>query len=90
MARQRKPSGRLSRGPFTAAEFHAALKLGGWSRRAGGHHTMYVHTERPGKVQVDEKWTGVKTSHDPFKGVLAQSGYTKTELLRLLNGLPLN
>lgn len=89
--RRPKPSGRTPSGPFEASHFHAALKLGGWRKEKGGHHTHYTHPDRGGrKVSIDEKWTGVKTGHDTFKGVLAQSGYKKRELLQLLDGRPLD
>jgi predicted RNA binding protein YcfA (HicA-like mRNA interferase family) len=87
--RKKKPSGRLHRGPFTASNFEAALRLDGWqeeSHQTGGGHTNWSHPTRPGKVQVDGKWTSVKPGHDPFKGIMVQTGYTKHELLNLLNG----
>jgi hypothetical protein len=91
MARRKKPSGRPHRGPFTAADFKAAVKLDGWTQEKGGRgdHTNWGHETRPGKIQIDESWTSVKPGHDPFRGVAAQGGYTKEQLLKLLNGIPL-
>jgi hypothetical protein len=86
MPRKRKPSGRLSSGPWTAADFDRMLRKNGWTVESEGPHTHYVHAARPGrKVQIDRKWTGVKVGHDPFKGVAEQTGYGRRELKRLLN-----
>lgn len=90
MARKKKPSGRLHRGPFTAADFREALTLDGWSEESPGPHACWVHPTRRGKVQIDGKWTAVKPGHDPFRGVCSQGGYTKAELLQLLNCPPLD
>lgn len=86
MTRARKPSGRLSSGPWTAADFGRALRADGWVVESPGPHTHYVHPAKRGKkVTVDQKWTGVKKGHDPFKGIAAQAGYTPRQLQRLLN-----
>lgn len=90
MARKKKPSGRLRGGPFTADDFVRGLKLDGWEKESDGPHACWVHPSRPGKIQIDRKWTAVKTSHDPFRGVAAQGSYKRRELLRLLNGIPLD
>lgn len=90
--RKKKPSGRVHRGPFTAADFETALRLDGWEpepNQTGGGHTNWCHPTRPGKVQVDGKWNAVKPGHDPFKGIMRQGGYSKEELLKLLNGTAL-
>jgi hypothetical protein len=86
--RTRKPSGRPYRGPFTAANFEAAIRLDGWTpepHQTGGGHVDFCHPTRKGKIQIDYKWTAVKPGHDPFKGVMEQGGYSKRELLELLN-----
>jgi predicted RNA binding protein YcfA (HicA-like mRNA interferase family) len=86
VARMKKPSGRLSSGPWTAADFDRALRSGGWEIESRGPHNHYVHPDRPGrKIQIDQKWTGVKVGHDAFKGVAEQSGYGRGELKRLMN-----
>jgi hypothetical protein len=92
MARKKKPSGRLRRGPFTTADFKAAVRLDGWTEEKGGRgdHTNWCHAKRPGKITIDEAWTSVKPGHDPFRGIMAQGGYSKQELLKLLNGIPLS
>lgn len=90
MARKKKPTGKLYRGPFTAEHFTKAVKLDGWDPESPGPHACWVHPVRPGKIQIDGKWTAVKTSHDPFRGIMTQGGYTKDELLKLLNGIPLD
>lgn len=89
MARTRKPSGRLNRGPFTAEDIRTALSLDGWEPERQTRHENFHHPTRPGKAQVDEKWTGVKIGSMPWKGLLEQTGYSKSELLALLNGTPL-
>lgn len=89
MARRKKPAGRLRRGPFTASDFEAGIKLDGWIPESDGPHTMWRHPTRPGKISIDGKWTGVRSGHDPFRGVAMQGGYTPKELLQLLNGIPL-
>lgn len=66
------------------------MRLDGWQPEAHGRHPCWRHPTRPGKVQIDEKWTAVKPGHDPFRGVAAQGGYSKAELLKLLNGIPLD
>lgn len=88
MARKRKPSGRLNRGPFTAEDIRIALRLDRWELEGQTRHENYRHPTRPGKVQVDDKWTGVKVGSMPWKGLLEQTGYSKAELLALLNGTP--
>ena len=86
MSRTKKPAGRPSSGPWTAADFDRMLRANGWEVEARGPHTHYVHSDRPGrKVQVDQKWTAVKTGHDTFKGVAEQTGYGRQKLKRLLN-----
>jgi predicted RNA binding protein YcfA (HicA-like mRNA interferase family) len=85
MARKKKPSGRLSSGPWTFADFEKALKADGWYPVGVGEHPNYRHPTRPGKVQLDKKWTGVKKGHLPFRGVAIQGGYSKKELQVLLN-----
>ena len=92
MARKKKPSGRLNRGPFTSDDFKNAVRLDGWEQEKGGRgdHTLWRHPTRRGKITIDESWTSVKTSHDPFRGVKETGGYTKDELLSLLNGIPLS
>jgi len=80
------------RGPFTAADLERAIRLDGWEaeqQQTGGSHTNWCHPTRPGKIQIHHKWTGVKPGSDPFKGIMRQGDYSKQELLKLLNRLPL-
>jgi hypothetical protein len=87
----KKKSGRLNRGPFTCKDFQAALKLGGWLPEKGTKHLNYSHPNRAGRrVQIDHKWTAVKVGHFTFTTVAEQAGYTKEELLLLLNGVALD
>lgn len=90
MARSKKPSGRLHRGPFTADDIRRALKLGRWQLEDQTRHENYCHPTRRGKAQVDDKWDSVKVGSMPWKGLLHQTGYTKQELLLLLNGTPVD
>jgi hypothetical protein len=88
---RRKKSRQLHRGPFGFADFEAAIKLDGWiGPIKGRRHPCYRHPTRKGTVQLDKKWTAIKPGHDGFRGVLQQGGYTKSELLRLLNGYRLD
>lgn len=89
MARPRNPSGRLSSGPWTYDDLWKALTRAGWAKV--GQNSSHVHLSHPtrnGKIQLDKKWTAVKTSHWTFKGVAAQGGYSPKELQRILNGRP--
>lgn len=90
MGKRRRRSGNLHRGPFSAGDFDAGLRLDGWFEVPHTRHRNYRHPVRPGKVQVDAKWTGVKPGYFSFRMVMEQAGYTKDELLRLLNGRPLS
>ena len=88
MARRPKPSGRLSNGPFTFADFEAALLADGWYLEEQLTHPNYAHPTRSGKVQLDKKWTGVRKGHQTWKGVVSQSGYSDKQLLQMLNKQP--
>jgi hypothetical protein len=87
MARNKKPAGRLSSGPFTADDFHRALVSAGWVLHAKLEHWHYKHPTREGKAQVGPNWDGVMSSHQPFKGICAQTRYSSRELKKLLNGV---
>lgn len=88
MARKKKPSGKLSTGPWTFDDLRKILEAEGYVRREGAGHPHWEHPSRPGKVSLDEKWTGVKCGSLVFNSVGRQSGYGKKGLQRLLNGLP--
>jgi predicted RNA binding protein YcfA (HicA-like mRNA interferase family) len=86
MARQKKPSGRLSRGPWEYRHFRDALNGAGWIKVGQeGSHVQLTHPTRAGRVTIDTNWTGVKVGHDPFKSVAQVTGYGKKELQRLLD-----
>lgn len=85
MARKKKPSGRLNKGPFTYADLDKAIDLDGWYPVDGTKHESYEHATKGGKVSLDKKWTGIKYGHNMFKSVAAQAGLTQQELLKLLN-----
>jgi predicted RNA binding protein YcfA (HicA-like mRNA interferase family) len=59
------------------------LRKDGWVEVKGGTHPNWEHSTKPGKVQLPNYWTGVKTSHDTFKGILRQTGWTKEEAISL-------
>ncbi len=85
MARKKKPGGRLSHGPFTFADLEAAIRRDDWQEANHGDHPNYKHPTKPGKVQLDKKWTGVKKGSVVFKSVARQAGLTQKQLLELLN-----
>lgn len=85
VAKKRRRSGQLYRGPFVSADFRKALESDGWVRAKGGKHPNYTHPTRRGKAQVPNNWTAVKPGHDPWKNLCRQTGYTGKELLELLN-----
>jgi hypothetical protein len=88
MARRKKPSGRMSSGPWTFEDFRRVFEAEGYQRVEGSSHPQWRHPQRPGKVCLDEKWTGVKYGHEVFASLGRQSGYGKKVLRRLMNDLP--
>jgi predicted RNA binding protein YcfA (HicA-like mRNA interferase family) len=85
VSRKKKPSGRLSHGPFSFADLERAIAKDGWIEGGHGDHPNYKHPTKSGKVQLDKKWTGVKKGSLVFKSVARQAGLSQTDLLRLLN-----
>lgn len=83
MARKRKPSGSLNRGPFTTNDVERALRAaGGEPRQGGGHQTVY---EGNGwKVPVSQSWTSLRAGCPILNGIARTIGVSKKELLRLL------
>jgi len=69
--------------PLKSSDFARMLRHDGWGETKGGRHPCWEHPTKPGKVQLPENWTGVKTSHDTFKGVLAQTGWSKQDAIRI-------
>lgn len=85
MSRSRKPSGHVNKGPWTPDEILRALKREGWEGKKAPH-TQLTHATRAGKITVDTNWTsGVKASDDVFTFMAAQGGYSKKDLLRIMN-----
>lgn len=74
-------SGKLP--PLTGADFARMLRHDGWFEVKGGSHRNWRHPEKPGKAQTSDKWSGVKTGHQTFKGVLAQTGWSKKEAIAI-------
>jgi predicted RNA binding protein YcfA (HicA-like mRNA interferase family) len=69
--------------PLKTSDFRRMLRHDGWHEVKGGNHPNWEHPTKPGKVQLPDYWTGVKTSHDAFKGILRQTGWSKQEASRL-------
>ena len=88
MTRKKKPSGRLSKGPWTYDDIRKVLESQGYTSEKGAAHPQWRHPTRPGKVSLDKKWTSVKTGQMVFDSLARQTGYGKKGLQRLLNGLP--
>lgn len=87
VSRKKKPSGRMSRGPWDASHIRKALFADGWVAYEPGPHSTLKHPDRPGKITVDQKWTGVKKGHDAWRHMVAVGGYTDKQLLELLNSV---
>lgn len=85
MARKKKPSGQLKRGPFAAGDVKRALQVDGWTQRAGGaHQSVWEHPTKRGKVPVSEHWTGLRATCPILKGIARTMGISDKELLKLL------
>jgi predicted RNA binding protein YcfA (HicA-like mRNA interferase family) len=85
VARQKKASGRLSSGPFSFADIERAIRADGWSEVSHGSHPNYEHPTKPGKIQLDKKWTGVKKGSVAYRSVARQAGLTSKKFQELLN-----
>lgn len=59
------------------------LRHDGWYEVKQTTHRNFRHPHKPGKVQVSPSWVGVKPGSNPWRGLLAQTGWTKTELERI-------
>ena len=86
-SKKKKKSPRLHRGPFTYADLRQAIKLDGWEPAKNKKHLNFEHPTKPGKVSLDEKWTGIRASDLMFRSVARQAGLSNEELLLLLNGI---
>lgn len=82
-----KKGPQLHRGPFAFKDLHRAIKKDGWEEAKHGNHPNYKHPTKPGKVQLDKKWTGIRANDTMFRSVARQAGLSAKELLRLLNDL---
>ena len=69
--------------PLTSADFARMLRKDGWAESKAGRHPNWTHPRKRGKVQLPNNWTGVKTSHDTFKGICVQAGWTKNDAIAL-------
>jgi predicted RNA binding protein YcfA (HicA-like mRNA interferase family) len=88
VARIPKPSGGRSTGPWSPDHIVKALRSAGWVYDGPPPHTQLKHPTRPGKVTVDRNWkSGVTTKHDVFHSICRQAGYSKRQLVALLDGV---
>lgn len=70
--------------PLTAGDFVRVLRAVGYVQVDGTKHLAFQHPERPGKVNVDEKWENVKVGSWVFRSVVyEQARLTKTEFVEL-------
>lgn len=84
---RRKKGQELSRGPFNHRELERELRRVGYEATKPGDHLNFKHPDRPGKVQLDAEWTGVKVGGWVWRSLCRQTGYSKKELQRIVNGL---
>lgn len=84
---RRKKGQELSRGPFNHRELERELRRVGYEATKPGDHLNFKHPDRPGKVQLDAKWTGVKVGGWVWRSLCRQTGYSKKELQMIVNGL---
>lgn len=84
---RRKKGQELSRGPFSHREIERELRRVGYEPVKAGAHLNFKHPDRPGKVQLDAKWTEIKVGGWVWRYLCRQSGYSKKELQRVVNGL---
>lgn len=68
--------------PLTTADVVRMLRYDGWLEVKGTTHRNFEHPTKPGKVQVSPGWVGVKPGSNPWRGLLAQTGWSKDELMR--------
>jgi predicted RNA binding protein YcfA (HicA-like mRNA interferase family) len=86
VARKRKPSGRLNKGPWSPDYVIRAIEADGWRRVAPPPHSQFEHPNRRGKITVDANWkNGVKASDDVFGFMAAQGDYSKRDFIALMN-----
>lgn len=68
--------------PLKTDDFKRVLRAVGYVQVDGTKHLAYEHPTRPGKVSLDEKWTGVKVGSWVFRSVVhEQMGMSTEEFL---------
>lgn len=87
MSKRKKNKNDLSRGPFDYRDFKREFQRVGYKSVKPGDHHNFKHPDRPGKVQLDDKWEHVKVGTWVWRYLCRQSGYSKKELHRIMNGL---
>jgi hypothetical protein len=85
--KRKKKAGPLSRGPFAYRELNKELRRVGYVPSKPGDHVNLKHPNRAGKVQLDAKWTEIKVGGWVWRSLSRQTGYSKDQLQRILNGL---
>ena len=63
--------------PLKSSDIERMLRADDWFETKGGRHPCWEHPTKSGKVQLPNNWVGVKTSSQAFKGICAQTGWTK-------------
>jgi hypothetical protein len=86
-SKKRRRGRQLSRGPFSCRDLEREFRRIGYRVVKHGDHLNLKHPDRPGKVQLDAKWKHVKVGGWVWRYLCRQSGYSKQELQRILNGL---
>jgi predicted RNA binding protein YcfA (HicA-like mRNA interferase family) len=82
MGKTKRPRG-ASLPPLKSSDFERMLRFDGWYEVKGGRHPNWEHATKRGKVQLPDNWANVKTGHDTFKGILAQTGWSKADAIRI-------
>lgn len=66
-----------------AADLERVVRADGWVSVKGTKHLAFEHPTKPGKVNIDEKWTNVKVGSWTFRWVLQHAGLSRKEFERL-------
>jgi hypothetical protein len=86
MPKRRKDKS-LSRGPFTAKDWHKHLGRIGYARKEGGKHALRVSPDGKRRVPISDAWTSIRVGDPVFRSLARGSGLGEKGLLRVLNGL---
>jgi predicted RNA binding protein YcfA (HicA-like mRNA interferase family) len=64
---------------LTAKDLVRVVLADGWFRVPGTKHLAFKHPMKPGKVNIDEKWTAIRAGDRFFRSVLRQASLTRRE-----------